>query len=310
MSGIPAEPPPPYARIDPTSTGHDPAPSHLLEPRNGIPPDVRRSMEDESRPLPQGWVRQFDQQSNHQFFVDTRKDPPRSIWHHPYDDEEFLSTLPSAERERLQEMTRHSSVHDIMAEPSDDEDAKHHTKTGTSAAGHGITGAPSSHASSSKPNQQLPPRDEKRTWGRKMKDKITSSTHEEREAARRQREEEERKAYEQHLAFRRCLQKAMETGQPQFFGKDHQGKDVYISPPTAQGYGYGGGYGGGYPGYGSASQGASYSTPNARYIRPPNPYARPYGYGYGGGYGLPLAGGLMGGMLLGGALGGMGGFGL
>jgi len=55
-----------------------------------------------------------------------------------------------------------------------------------------------------------------------------------------------------------------------------------------------------------------YTTPNARYIRPSNPYSRPYGSGYGGGYGLPLGlglgGGLMGGMLLGDmAMGGFGG---
>ncbi|GAB7344682.1 hypothetical protein MBLNU457_3163t1 [Dothideomycetes sp. NU457] len=285
MSGVPAEPPPPYHRVDPKSTGHDPGPSHLLEPRNGIPPDARRSMEDEHRPLPEGWVRQYDRESNHQFFVDTRKDPPRSIWQHPYDDEEYLSSLPSAERERLQEMTRHSSVHDIMAEPSDDEDAHHPTKSGA------LGGASSSHAGSSKHDQQLPPREEKRTWGRKMKDKITHSTHEEREAERRRRAEEERRIYEQHMVYRRAMVRAMETGQPQFIGKDHQGKDVYVEPPRGGGYG---GYGG-YPG-------GMYAAPNARYIRPQNPYARPYGYGYGGGYGLPLAGGLMGGMLLGGLM--------
>lgn len=296
MSGQPAEPPPPYTRVDPKTLGSDPAPGHLLEPRNGIPPEARRSMEDERRALPEGWVRQFDSKSNHQFFVDTRQNPPRSIWHHPYDDEEYLSTLPSAERERLQEMTRHSSIHDIMAEPSDDEDAKHHGKTGASSAtAASAAAASSSHAGPSKQDQPLPPRDQgKKTFGRKVKDKLTHSTHEEREAHRRQREEEERKAYQQHLAFRQAMQRAMETGQPQLLGKDKDGKDVFITPPSAGGYGYGG-YNGAY--------GGSYSTPNARYIRPPNPYARPYGYGYGGGYGLPLAGGLAGGLLLGSAFG-------
>jgi len=204
-------------------------------------------------------------------------------------------------------MTRHSSVHDIMAEPSDDEDAKHPTKSGASTSGHGMAGASSSQAGSTKHDQQLPAREEKRTWGRRMKDKVTHSTHEEREAERRKREEEERRIYEQHMMYRRAMVKAMETGQPQFIGKGKDGKDIYIEPPSNQGYG--GGYGGQYGGYGGYP-GNMYAAPNARYIRPQNPYSRPYGYGYGGGYGLPLAGGLMGGMLLGGAMGGFGGFGM
>ncbi len=32
--------------------------------RNGIPPDQRRSMEDEGRALPEGWVRSFDPESS------------------------------------------------------------------------------------------------------------------------------------------------------------------------------------------------------------------------------------------------------
>ena len=48
-------------------------------------------------------MRQFDDRQNHQFFVDTTADPPRSIWHHPYDDEDYLSTLNAEERERIQE---------------------------------------------------------------------------------------------------------------------------------------------------------------------------------------------------------------
>jgi hypothetical protein len=69
--------------------------SHLAVPRNGIPPLHRRSMEDEGRPLPPGWIRQYDAKESHQFFVDTNTTPPRSIWHHPYDDDQYLSTLSS-----------------------------------------------------------------------------------------------------------------------------------------------------------------------------------------------------------------------
>src|SRR6202044_1900790 len=50
-----------------------------------IPPQSRRSMEDEGRPLPYGWIRQLDAKTHHQFFVDTNVEPPPSIWHHPHD---------------------------------------------------------------------------------------------------------------------------------------------------------------------------------------------------------------------------------
>ena len=51
--------------------------SHLTVPKNknGIPAAARRSMEDEHRPLPKGWIRQFDDKEHHQFFVDTNADP-------------------------------------------------------------------------------------------------------------------------------------------------------------------------------------------------------------------------------------------
>ena len=260
-------------------------------------------MEDEQRPLPTGWVRTYDPEHHHQFFVDTTKDPPRSIWVHPYDDDEYLSTLTSEQRERIEEESlgrgHPPSKEDIMASHTDDEEDYH---TPTSPSGHS--------------GGELPPRPtagkgkgrDDRSFGRKFKDKVTGMTHEERENQRRIRAEEERKLYEQHQRFRRAMVEAQRTGQPQFVGKDRDGKDIYVEPPAPpQGpYGYGGG---GY-GYNPYRSGV-YSTPNARYIRPPNPYSRPAGYGYGGGYGMPLGlgigGGLLGGLLIGDAIGG-GGF--
>ena len=251
-------------------------------------------MEDETRPLPEGWVRSFDPQNSHQFYVDTTKDPPRSIWVHPYDDEEYLSSLSSDERERIEQESMNRghppSKADIMAAHTDDEDD--HPSSSTSAPG------------------ELPPRPDgkgkgrdNRSFGRKFKDKVTGSTHEEREQERRRRAEQERQMYQHHLKIRRAMGEAARTGQPQLVGKDGDGKDIYIEPPAppAGPYGYGAG------GYGvNPYRGGIYTTPNARHIRPPNPYARPQGYGYGGGYGLPLAigGGLLGGLLLGDALGG------
>lgn len=260
-------------------------------------------MEDEARALPPGWIRQYDHKEHHQFFVDTRANPPRSIWHHPYDDDQYLSTLSSEERERLQETHRTPTTADLEAEITDEED-HHDPKHADHLAPNAGTLPPrpsatsrASQSSTSKPG-----------LGRKMKDKLTNSTHEEREEKRRIRAEQERKEYEAHLAFRRALSKAVETGQPQLLGKDRDGKDIYVEPPAGPGPGYGG-YGGGGYGYNPYSQGpysAPYSTgsygPNARYIRPSYPYSRPYGGGFGGGYGMPMMGGLMGGMLLGGLL--------
>ncbi|CZR60600.1 uncharacterized protein PAC_10496 [Phialocephala subalpina] len=293
----PTEPPPSYtAATSPIAarpTTQDA--SHLQVPhktRSGIPPNARRSMEDESRELPSGWVRQYDAQSHHQFFVDTKSDPPRSIWHHPYDDDTYLNTLSSQERERIKNLHHPMPNRADMEAESSADDHDYHDE--------GVVGGGKVQEHLSGPHK----------FGRKMKDKLTGSTHEEREASRRKREEEERKMYAQHQHIRRQMALAAETGQPQLLGKDSQGKDVYIEPPSDP---YGGGYGGGFGGFGGYSGGRGYgyspygsqgvyNTPNARYIRPQQPYGRPYGYGYGGGYGLPIGLGLGGGLLLGGLL--------
>ncbi|CAK4030744.1 Hypothetical predicted protein [Lecanosticta acicola] len=331
MSGaqVPEEPPPSYSQATGSSAAPGPpsssagpssgnvASSHLNVPgaspsqgkNGGIPAEYRRSMEDEMRPLPEGWVRTFDPNNHHQFFVDTTKDPPRSIWHHPYDDDEYLATLSGEERERIEQdsMNRgkhHPSHDDIVGAHSEDEDDHQHA-----------TAAAASASSSSGTKPDLPPRPDgkgkqpdNRSFGRKFKDKVTGMTHEQRVEERKRRAEEEQRAYEQHMRMRQAMARAMETGQPQHLGKDRDGKDIYIEPPPPPpqaGYGPYGRNGYGYNPYGGNSyQPGIYTTPNARYIRPAAPYGRPYGSGFGGGYGLPLAigGGLLGGMLLGDAL--------
>lgn len=242
-------------------------------------------MEDESRSLPSGWVRQYDSKSHHQFFVDTGASPPRSIWQHPYDDDQYLSTLSAAERERIR------NEHVVPEEEYTDDEREGNDR------------------------YALPPRTQGEgevsggtKFGRKIKDKITHSTHEQRVEERRQRDEEEVATYRRHQHIRQQMSLAAETGVPQLLGKDKDGKEVYIEPPGGPG-GHGGGYGGGYGrapgsyGYNPYTQGP-YSNPNAKFIRPQQPYGRPYpgyGYGYGGGFGYPLMG-LGGGMLLGGLL--------
>ena len=285
--------------------------SHLDVPRNGIPALHRRSMEDEGRPLPPGWVRQFDTKEGHQFFVDTTANPPRSIWHHPYDDEQYLSTLSSEEREKLEATTRTPSHADIAAESSADESDY---------------GSPSKHPqpkpSASNPTPDLPERPHPQSQhvensgagglgkiGRKLKDKITASTHEERVRVRQRRAQEEQEAYARYQRIRTAMIQAAQTGQPQLLGKNADGQDVYIEPPRTDPYGnyaYAGSYGGGgpYQAYNPYAQGP-YANPNNRFVAYPRPnyaYGRPYGYGYGGGMGMPLMGGLLGGMMLGGLM--------
>ncbi|KAL8696529.1 MAG: hypothetical protein Q9201_007614 [Fulgogasparrea decipioides] len=279
-TAISDEPPPSYdtATASQASLSPSSAEQHPHRARNGIPPHYRRSMEDEGRPLPQGWVRQYDPQNHHQFFVDTTREPPRSIWHHPYDDDEYMNSLDQKEREKIRNSLRVPTHADIAAESSD-EDGDHR---------------PTSHSNATNPTSTLPPRPPggKPSFGRKMKDKLTGTTHEEREEHRRQRAIAEEQAYERHRQLRQAMVNAMNTGQPQFIGKDRDGRDLYIEPPQS-GRMPPGGYG-----YNPYTQGP-YANPNARFLRPANPYQRPYGGGFGGGYGLPLLGGLAGGLLLG-----------
>jgi hypothetical protein len=323
MSGevTPAGAPPSYTQATGNSqpSSKTTGASHLQVPGSGnssrVPIDRRRSMEDEARPLPAGWVRQFDSKEGHQFFVDTHANPPRSIWHHPYDDDTYLKSLSSEERERLQESDRLPShkMHDTTGESTDEDSPSTGRYT----------------------DPALPPRPvkQKEGLGSKLKDKLTGKTKEERQQERAQRAEQERQYYEAHQKFRLAMDKAMQTGQPVFFAKDKDGKDVYVEPPGGPG-----GRGGpaAYSGeYGIRPDGTRminpyangngpYADPNARFIRPQQPYARPMGYGYGGGgggfgygggygryggnygggmgYGMPMMGGLMGGMMLGGLL--------
>jgi hypothetical protein len=237
-------------------------------------------MEDEHRPLPAGWVRQFDPIEQHQFFVDTNANPPRSTWVHPYDDEEFLATLSPEERQAHGRVHRTMTLDDVAAESSDDEAGGHAklpprpTKGGSSTEGqpkglHKIT--------------------------RKMKDALTSSTHEDRQRQRAQRAEQERRAYIAHMQARQAMLRALQTGEPQFLCKDRQGRDVYIEPPSGPRAPTGA------FGYNPYAQGV-YGNPNARFLRPAGPYGRPYGYGYGGGLGAPVAAGFLGGALLGGLM--------
>jgi hypothetical protein len=282
--------------------------SHLDVPRNGIPTLHRRSMEDEGRPLPPGWIRQYDANESHQYFVDTNANPTRSIWQHPYDDEQYLSTLSTEERERLEATSSTPNPADVAAESSAEEsDAGFSPNPKQSRQRPSMSGT----------NPELPPRPHPQDQeaggglgkiGRKMKDKLTSSTHEEREAARERRAREEQEAYARYQQVRSAMTRAAQTGEPQLLGKNAEGQDVYMEAPRVDPYGshaYPGSHAGGlFQAYNPYTQGP-YANRNNRFVAYPRPnyaYGRPCGRGYGGGMGLPLMGGALGGMMLGGLL--------
>jgi hypothetical protein len=202
-----------------------------------------------------------------------------------------MSSLPPEERAKIRGLQRVPTHKDIVAFDSDDEHDHPQTHPETHHYPHDYPSLP--------PRPTAEPSGGIHCFGRRLKDKLTNTTHEERERMRQQRAKEEQEAYERHLMYRQAMARAMETGQPQFIGKDKEGKDVYIEPP--EGYGPAGGYGagpGGYVGYNPYTQGP-YANPNARFVRPQAPYSRPYYGGYGGGMGVPLGLGLgLGGGLL------------
>ncbi|SNX87566.1 uncharacterized protein MEPE_06276 [Melanopsichium pennsylvanicum] len=260
--------------------------NNLSVPQSDDAAAARKSMEDFLRPLPKGWIRQYDPSTHHNFFVDTLANPPRSIWVHPLDDEQYQRDHPEEVRRERERIEKEQLVH---ADTDDEDDHVHHQHhhqqhSDTST----VAGASSSSSTQTKGLKK---------FGRNLKDKMTNSTHQEREAKRQAQREAEQRAIQQHAAIRQALQTATRTGQPQLVGKDKQGREIYAQPPPSGAFGFGAtlGYGpyqtfdGPYGAYGP-------------YARPIGPYNRGYGYGGGAGLGMPMLGGLAGGMLLGGLL--------
>ncbi|CBQ69804.1 conserved hypothetical protein [Sporisorium reilianum SRZ2] len=265
----PTEAPPAYDQVSGSSR---PAAANAASGSSqlGVPKQdeaaTRKSMEDMLRPLPKGWIRQYDPSTHHNFFVDTLANPPRSIWVHPFDDAQFQREHPDEVRRERERLEREHMVHADTDDEDDHTSASKHTSSSSGAA-----------ASAS----QTQPKGMKKI-GRSLKDKLTNTTHAERQAKRQAQRDAEQRAYQQHQAIRQALMTATRTGQPQLVGRDKQGRDVYAQPPPPGAYGYG------------ATLGYSpYQTLDG-----------PYGaYGpYGGGMGMPVLGGLAGGMLLGGLL--------
>ncbi|KAH6627256.1 hypothetical protein B0J18DRAFT_478284 [Chaetomium sp. MPI-SDFR-AT-0129] len=338
-----SDPPPSYNQaVGLTPHDNTEPPSSLPhQARNDIPPSSRRSMEDELRPLPAGWVRQFDADTQHQFFVDTTASPPRSIWHHPYDDEVYLDSLPAGERDRVRRelsgLRRSLSVADLEAEDTESD--------ASSSTSH-----KNNNPQKGEENNNNNPPGRRTRLARLLKDRLTNTTHAQRAATRARRAAAERDLYTQHRVLRKALLDAVESGQPQPLGRDEQGRELFLEPPGvvypgvvnvrrlspywsevryADGEGpgglgmgmegrylrpegemYGGGVGLGGMGMGTrgVGMGGGLGYPGggfvgSRFHRPGVGYARAPGRGYGGGLGMPLVMPVMGGVMLGGMMG-------
>ncbi|KAJ7900205.1 hypothetical protein B0H14DRAFT_2672715, partial [Mycena olivaceomarginata] len=61
------------------------------------------------RPLPYGWISQVDSGSGHTFYVDTKATPPRSIWVHPLDDEQYLREHPEVREKQDHKTPQYSA---------------------------------------------------------------------------------------------------------------------------------------------------------------------------------------------------------
>jgi len=266
---------PALGRTRSNSAGSLTASSGEDDGERGLSTEERVDMEDSFRELPDGWRREFDPSTEHFFYVDTKASPPRSIWVHPLDDPDFLKSHP-----QYREASRLSSPPE-GAPPVDEKGRQQQHGGASSHAPVAAAASSSSHGHGSHSEQRKPKSKDERTLGRKMKDKLTGSTHEERVLQRRKQKEAELKAHQQYIMRRNEIIKAQREGRLQ---------TVYAAPSMPYGSRYGGynsyGYGGGmygrpmYGGYGGGYGG--------------------YGPGYGGGMGGMGAGmGLLGGLAVG-----------
>ncbi|WVR09412.1 hypothetical protein IAU60_006479 [Kwoniella sp. DSM 27419] len=302
---MPSEPPPPYSggpqannrpavnRVaSNASTDSSLSDDDLLQidPRDE---DTRRSMDDEQRDLPEGWVRCFDTKSQHAFYVDEKT--KRSTWLHPYDDPEFLRSLPDTHPAHPDSREARQ-----IRKQSNDEYAMEQQRKAKSAKG--AEKKDESHGAAHHD------KDHERNWFQRKKDQVIG-TKEERAKAKadkaRAREEQRKKLIEAQAIYNRRRQELIQKqlndpATRRIYAADPYGYSAPLTPfsragglySSPYGYGYGGGYG--RRGYGGLGYG---------------------GYGYGGGLGGPMllggGAGLMGGMMLGSAMGGGfgGGFG-
>lgn len=182
----------------------------------------RKSMDDEYRELPEGWIRCFDKKyvpvhpsldkmlkplcsTNHHFYVDTKTE--RSTWLHPYDDPVYIQSLPDthpanpnseaarAARARHEEITR-AAQQKQAARPSSSSAGSSSNRT---SGGRQDVHAAAQAAMGNGHSQAAPA---ERSIGGKLKDKLLGSTKEERRRAKERQKEEDRVRFRSsHLCF-------------------------------------------------------------------------------------------------------------
>ncbi|KAH8120207.1 hypothetical protein DFH11DRAFT_1558898 [Phellopilus nigrolimitatus] len=231
----------------------------------------------DDRPLPYGWIKEHDANYQQPYYVDTKATPPRSIWVHPYDDEQYLREHPDIREKVGNRHDRPTSGYSSPLGPPPLDERPSSSYRSESSSTHG-DGPASDRTGKGK---------EKKGFFGKLKDKAIG-TKEEREAARLQ-ERQARLEQQRRMEERRH---AAVAARQQYYDQQRQ-----------QGYGqqgYANGYG--------APPSSYFPQQQGQYGPPPAQRRRAGGLG-GGGMALPLIGGLAGGLLLGDVLGGGGDFG-
>merc|ERR1712096_412765 len=81
--------------------------------------DASTNKNEDTRPLPDGWVKQFDNNYKQHFYVDTRANPPRSTWIHPIDEQgsSYLirNTNPIRNTSPIRSKCTHSNPHKCIS---------------------------------------------------------------------------------------------------------------------------------------------------------------------------------------------------
>jgi len=289
--------------VIPQSTGASVAEAAAAGQQAFVPPQGPPPAYDE-RELPAGWTREFDPKTNRHFYVDTLAKPPRSVWVHPLgilaqhvdqqhggnededDDDDERPEEPIPERPAtLSPKKRESSISSYPADVKRRPDEEYRDVSAPSAVGPSSSSSP---ASGPVVPVVLGSRQKRGLIGR-LRDGVFGSKEERktRRALRKARHREEERLYmERRNALMAQRQRELEAEREAYRRSGGQ-------------YQQSGYYGGGQYGYCAPS-------PNA-YGGPA--YNNQYGYGPsdpyynrrrgGGGLGLPLLGGLLGGMLLG-----------
>ncbi|KAL0247365.1 hypothetical protein I308_104401 [Cryptococcus tetragattii IND107] len=272
--------------------------------------DELRDMDDEQRDLPPGWVRCFDPKQQHHFYVDEAT--KRSTWVHPYDDPEYLRTLPKDHPAHPDSKEARA----VRKYSEDEELSKRKRKEIKSVKGDSKAKGTVGTSTEKEGN------DDERNWFQRKKDKLIG-TKEEREKAKaekkRLKEEQKKRIQEQEEAYRKRRKELIDKqlNDPMIRSRYAANPYMYSAPAgpfmrnglysSPYGFGYGGGYGrrGYYGGLGGMGMGMPLMMGGGAGLLGGMLLADSLDGGYGGGYG---GGDMGGGDMGGGDMGGGGGF--